>query len=33
MNVSMPLFAIGFKDIKGMNDEIIKKTYCNRNLT
>ena len=25
MNVSMPLFAIGFKDIKGMNDEIIKK--------
>lgn len=25
MNVSMPLFAIGFKDIKGMNDEIVKK--------
>lgn len=25
MNVSMPLFAIGFKDVKGMNDEIIKK--------
>lgn len=25
MNVSMPLFAIGFKDIKGMNEEIVKK--------
>ena len=25
MNVSMPLFAIGFKDIKGMDDEIVKK--------
>lgn len=25
MNASMPLFAIGFKDIKGMNDEIVKK--------
>ncbi|MCI8486444.1 MAG: insulinase family protein [Clostridia bacterium] len=25
MNVSMPLFAIGFKDIEGMNDEIVKK--------
>lgn len=25
MNVSMPSFAIGFKDIKGMNEEIVKK--------
>lgn len=25
MNVSIPLFAIGFKDIEGMNDEIVKK--------
>ena len=25
MNISMPLFAIGFKDIKGMNEEIVKK--------
>ena len=25
MNVSMPLFAIGFKDIKGMDEDIVKK--------
>lgn len=25
MNVSMPLFGIGFKDIKGMDDDIVKK--------
>lgn len=25
MNLSMPLFAIGFKDTKGMNEEIVKK--------